>query len=56
MKHAKAFYNALHKNGLRCPHGCEGRAALMYGLVSHLVEKHGYTEPDAWKKAKEMTK
>ena len=39
--------------GAKCPHGCSGCAARLYGLVSHLVERHGYSEKRAWKKARE---
>lgn len=51
--HARAFYEALHGEGLTCPYGCKGHAALMYGLVSHLIEKHGMSEKAAWKKARQ---
>jgi hypothetical protein len=47
-QHGRAFYKALHGDGLKCPYGCIGTDALTYGLVSHLMEKHNHTEKLAW--------
>jgi len=42
-------------SGLKCPYGCRGCAARMYGLVRHLMDGHGVGEKRAWKMAeKEM--
>jgi hypothetical protein len=38
------------RRGVQCPFGCNVYAWRMYGLVCHLVNKHGYTEDEAWKK------
>lgn len=45
-----------HRNnsGLPCPHGCKGTASRMFGLVSHLMEVHGYTEKRAWENARSI--
>lgn len=49
---ARAFGQTLRDGtGAKCPHGCKGSAALLWGLVSHLVERHGYTLEAAKKKA-----
>jgi len=42
--------------GIGCPHGCGGCAARVYGLVRHLVVRHGYTELAAWRKWERMTR
>ena len=56
MTYGKAFRKALDGDGLKCPHGCKGHAALTFGLVSHLMQKHGYTEEEAWNKTSENEK
>lgn len=44
-------------DGLNCPHGCRLNAWRMFGVVSHLMNEHGYTESAAWKAArKELNK
>ena len=38
-------------NGLRCPYGCYVTFWRWYGLVAHLMDKHGYSEKKAEKVA-----
>jgi hypothetical protein len=42
---------SAYADGIPCPHGCSGTAWRMFGLVSHLMGRHGYTEKAAWRKA-----
>jgi hypothetical protein len=46
----------IMQEGLLCPFGCDGSAWRMYGLVSHLMDRHGYTEAEGWKEAKRSMK
>jgi hypothetical protein len=41
------------QGGMPCPYGCEITAWRLYGMVSHLMEKHRYTEKNAWRKVHE---
>ncbi len=52
----EAFYTILQDGtGLKCPHGCSGCSIRWYGLVTHLMERHGYSKKRAEKRAsKEM--
>lgn len=53
LHHGSSNRNSTTSSGLPCPHGCKGSAWRMYGLVSHLVEKHGYTAKQAWDKVRQ---
>ena len=49
---AHAVASIIRDNdGIKCPHGCNGCAWRIYGLVSHLMTVHGYSEKSAWKLA-----
>jgi hypothetical protein len=51
-----AMARILRENsGLKCPEGCDGCSARWYGLVSHLMQRHGYSQLKAERAAtKEM--
>ena len=40
--------------GVPCPFKCKGISFWRnYGLVSHLMDRHGFTEKEAWRKIHE---
>ena len=47
---AKLLSIGYREGAYVCPHGCSGRTGLRWGLVSHLMNVHGYSQKKAEKK------